>query len=142
MSVSILRRVTITERGWPGHFILGHRCLWRRNTLLELGERRLVVSSVGRCLDKSDDQETFMAIGGNGRMMETMTFVARYDDPYWEADIHRPLHNGRTWFSKDASRNATLEYEMIHLITVKHWQSEIESLVDPVWQKLTAVEDK
>ena len=36
-----------TERGYPGHFILSHRCVFTRNTLLEYGETRVIVSTVG-----------------------------------------------------------------------------------------------
>jgi len=60
-----------TERGWPGHFCCARRCNFRRNTLLEYGGVRLIVSTVGAFI-VDDKFETV----GHKRYYETVVFVA------------------------------------------------------------------
>lgn len=80
-------KVTKTERGWGGHFVGAHLCLFRRNTLLECGEERIVVSTVGNytslggLLHEHHVPEEI----GHQRYYETMAFEARYEDGYWDA---------------------------------------------------------
>lgn len=79
--------VKLTERGWPGHFVLADRCLFRRNTLVEVGDERVVVSTVGRM--RTRDGESDDTVGAFGRSFETMAFRAVMANGYWEADIGR-----------------------------------------------------
>ena len=76
-----------TERGWAGHFICGHGCLFRRNTLIESGENRIVVSTVGGYRYN----EKIETIGAGGRYYETMAFKAKKEGPYFEADVSEEL---------------------------------------------------
>src|SRR5574343_1056270 len=84
-----------TERGWAGHFICAYRCRFRRNTLLECGEKRVVVSTVGMMASQTEDK--FEPIGYN-RYFETMAFHAhRDDDRYWDADVSRQIFFDSPW---------------------------------------------
>lgn len=82
-----------TERGWAGHFICGDSCLFRRNTLIESGEDRIVVSTVGAYRSK----EQIEPIGAGGRYYETMAFKAKQEGPYFEADVSDQLSFESEW---------------------------------------------
>ena len=77
-----------TERGWAGHFICAERCLFRRNTLLELGDVAIVVSTVGSMRPLTRDGGPPETIGCD-RYYETMAFHAHKDGAYTEADVMR-----------------------------------------------------
>lgn len=85
--------VNRTERGWAGHFICGKDCLFRRNTLLEHGDRRIVISTVG-ALFLNGKLET---IGAGGRFYETMAFKAKKEGQYWEADVSEQISVESEW---------------------------------------------
>jgi len=83
-----------TERGWAGHFICAHRCRFRRNTLIEFGDTKIVVSTVGLMEDPHGDG--FEEIGYN-RHFEAMAFYAKYDGRYWDADVHGQISFDAPW---------------------------------------------
>lgn len=75
-----------TERGWPGHYVCAHQCLFRRNTLLEYNDIKIVVSSVGNYIMPSKPNEISKI--GPSHYFETMAFHADYDDHrYYDADV-------------------------------------------------------
>lgn len=77
-----VRLATVSHRGWPGHFIQNSRCRFHCNTLIEFGETRVVVSTVGHMIE--DDR--VVPIGSGGRTYETMVFHAELDEEgVWEA---------------------------------------------------------
>jgi len=77
------RKVKMTERGWPGHFVAADKCYFRRNTLLECGDDKIVVSTVGNYRLNG----VIETIGTGGRYYETMAFNAVKDGCYLDADI-------------------------------------------------------
>ena len=81
-----------TERGWGGHFILGERCLFRRNTLLEYGDRKWIVSTVGSLLTDGEID----TIGAN-RWYETMVFEAVLENGYLDADVSKQIDVSQDW---------------------------------------------
>lgn len=91
-----MKTVKRTERGWPGHFICSSRCVFHRNTLLECGRVRIVVSSVGMMLNYGavgfPNTIEYEAIGAGERVFETMAFHAFLDQKiYWDADVSRSV---------------------------------------------------
>lgn len=88
-------KVKITERGWGGHFIGCAHCLFRRNTLIEKGKKKIVVSTVGAYRYRED--EPVATIGAGGRYYETMAFKARKENGYWEADVSKQLGFNSEW---------------------------------------------
>jgi len=81
-------KLTVKERGWPGHLIVAARCRYRRNTLISDGTRHIIVSSVGnfwptddRGPDRVDRQ----------RWYQTRVFVGHREGPYIEADVEKEV---------------------------------------------------
>ncbi len=84
-----------TERGWAGHFICANRCRFRRNTLLEYGELKIVVSTVGLMEPLKDGK--FETIGYE-RYYETMAFHADASDTeYHDIDVSREIYFDSEW---------------------------------------------
>jgi len=85
-------KVTRKERGWPGHLCVANSCMFRRNTLIECGDRRIVVSTVGNYVY----QEKIKTIG-HLRYYETMAFEAVLEGPYWDANVSEEVNFQSPW---------------------------------------------
>ena len=84
-----LKEVKRTERGWAGHFCCSGRCKFRRNTLLECGEVKIVVSTVGAMYNDKGELEEI----GLNRHYETMAFlVDESTGPYKDADVSNEVY--------------------------------------------------
>jgi hypothetical protein len=81
-------KVKRIERGWAGHFICADRCLFRRNTLLQFGKKKVVVSTVGNML--LENKKLAEEIGYD-RYYETMSFMAD-DSVYSDADVSNQVY--------------------------------------------------
>ncbi len=91
-----MKTVKRTERGWIGHYICADRCRFRRNTLLECGNRRVIVSTVGAQHDRKTGQ--FEEIG-HGRYYETFVFRARrVFGLYWDVAGGEQLSSQLPWY--------------------------------------------
>jgi len=91
--------VKITYRGWPGHFICGSRCQFHLNTLLEYGDEKIVVSTVG-LLKLTHEDEKYETINHN-RHYETVAFRAKLDKTphgdFWDADVAQQINFDSEW---------------------------------------------
>lgn len=95
-------KVKRTERGWCGHFIGGADCMYHRNTLLEYGEQKVVVSTIGHYLPRNKRQEYWkhgkmdFEMVGRDRYFETMAFLAD-DSQYHDADVTKEIGFSSNW---------------------------------------------
>lgn len=105
-----------TERGWAGHFICAESCLFRRNTLLEYGDKKWVISTVGRMITTNPttmDRE-FTTIGV-GRYYETMAFVGVKDElGYVDADVQRTIDFESSWAIHDIKSDSEQRANDMH----------------------------
>jgi len=86
-------KVKRTERGWAGHFIGAPACYFRRNTLLEYKDIKIVVSTIGNMWIRGKIEE----IGCN-RYYETMAFHSKKDDHrYHDIDVTRQVYFNSEW---------------------------------------------
>jgi len=93
-------KAKITYRGWPGHFICGDRCMFHLNTLIELRDVRVVVSTVGMMRDFHAPDGLNVAkyeTIGHERYFETMAFHAERRGEFWDADAHREVRFESNW---------------------------------------------
>jgi len=88
------------ERGWPGHFICASRCAFRRNTLVELGDSKVVVSTVGSMRGSDGEIEKI----GLGSYYETKAFIAMLElGMYWDADVTEEIDINSAQTLREAS---------------------------------------
>lgn len=118
-----------TERGWAGHYICSQECQFRRNTLLENGDIRIVVSTVGRMLRKL----TYVEIGC-GRYFETMAFHAyREDGRYWDADVTKQVYFDAPWAIAEIDSDD--KANDMHEAVVDEIIAKLESGIIKEWQE-------
>lgn len=102
MPRSTSSKASITERGWPGHFICASRCLFRRNTLVEYKDTKIVVSTVGLMKTISPEYKDFEPIGLS-RYFETMAFHADPNDTrFHDADVSKQVLFESPWCIDEA----------------------------------------
>jgi hypothetical protein len=101
-----MSEVIRTERGWAGHFISASRCHFRRNTLLECGKKRIVVSTVG-ALENGEPI-------GYASFYETMAFRAKKNGIYWDANTLKRVHFKSKWHIPTLSETSDAEANEMH----------------------------
>lgn len=109
-----MKRVKRTERGWPGHYVLAEHCTFRRNTLIECGRKKIVVSTVGRMF-----KYEMVATIGCGRYYETMAFKAKFEKPYWEVDVTKKIEFTSPWAIHEIEHGSDLKANAMHEAVVE-----------------------
>lgn len=117
-------KIIRTERGWGAHYICAGRCTFRRNTLLEYKNKKIIVSTVG-CFRPSHDSE-IETIGFN-RYYETMVFEAQFENPYWEANISKQLYFDLNCTLDKCEHETDLEANDMHETIVSYFIKELKN---------------
>lgn len=79
--------IKTTERGWAGHFICSDQCKFRRNTLVEYGDVKIVVSTVGAMFSFGKIDTV-----GHMRYYETKAFHSDVNDTkYHDIDVKKKV---------------------------------------------------
>jgi len=99
--------IKITERGWAAHLCVSDNCGFRRNTLVEVGEKKAVVSTVGAYICPLYKRVTEI---GHNRYYETMIFNASDDGTYIEAETSNELNVDLDEWAINAESYKDLEY--------------------------------
>lgn len=95
--------IKTTERGWAGHYICANYFKFRRNTLLEYGDKKIIVSTVGNYTPPSypdnftQKEKKEMKKIGYERYYETMCFEAEWDGTYWDANVSKQIDFKSEW---------------------------------------------
>ena len=118
-----------TERGYAGHFCAAQHCLFRRNTLLELGDVRVVVSTVGNMWlpEHGKAKRTEPEEIGLDRVYETMAFHAVYEKPYWEADVSRAVEFDSQWAIARVTLSSDADADAMHEAVVAELSQRLKA---------------
>jgi hypothetical protein len=122
--------IKIEERGWAGHFIASQYCMFRRNTLVTCGKKRIVISTVGAmCAPESwPSNIQFSNTIGHERYYETMVFWAKKNGIYWDADVRREISFDSPWRVDKLTRNTDEQANNMHEKVVKEIVSKIKGI--------------
>jgi hypothetical protein len=123
-----MTNIKTEERGWAGHFVAAEHCMFRRNTLVTCGEKRIVVSTIGAMHSPKswfNDPPYFNTVGCE-RYYETMCFWAKKVGVYWDADVELGISFNSPWRIDKLTRSTDLRANKMHEKVVKEIVSKIE----------------
>tara|TARA_Y100000310_G_scaffold226314_1_gene228419 strand:- start:1146 stop:1577 length:432 start_codon:yes stop_codon:yes gene_type:complete len=125
-----------TERGWPGHYIRAFYCVFRRNTLLECGDVRIIASTVGaqrevlcpKCDNVPFKQESEVGPIGSNRHYETLAFHAQVEQEiYLDVDVERQVSFITTGCVEDISEDSDMRANDMHEAVVMELTRRLEA---------------
>lgn len=111
--------ITVTERGWAGHFAYGNFCNYHRNTLISYNEKKIVVSTVGkfrpfslrRCLHTEKGFEPLdERVDGGEQHYQTEIAYAKFINGYWEYPLSDGIYDDDA-FKYGIYDDVLLEYQ-------------------------------
>ena len=107
-------KATTIERGWPGHFIDSHNCVYHRNTLIICGKDKVIISTVGNYHPVGRNSPAQML--GLDRYYETMAFWAqdKLNGGYWEADVTKEYPFKSEWKQKSLEGTVDSRADLMH----------------------------
>lgn len=117
-----MRHVIRTERGWAGHFCGAYSCRFRRNTLLECDNVRVIVSTVGVYVVQQRVETV-----GRDRYYETMAFIGQESDGYIDADISKRVMFASPWTIDHLSPTSDQEANDMHEAVVRELTNKLEN---------------
>lgn len=115
-----MKKLIRTERGWVGHFICADSCKFKRNTLIEYGDKKWIISTVG-CMICNGKIKTI----GRERYYETMAFEAKFDNPYLDIDVSKPIEFDSNWAIGEINSNSDLIANDMHETVVEELSKKI-----------------
>lgn len=122
-------KVKRTERGWAGHFICADACRFRRNTLIEYGDKKWVVSTIGRMVvtDHKTLKSKYDTIGAGNRYYETMAFKgSEIEKGYIDANVSEPIDFESNWAINDIKPDSEQRANDMHEKVVEELMGEIQ----------------
>jgi hypothetical protein len=126
-----MKEVKRTERGWAGHFCCASDCMFRRNTLLEYGDKKWIVSTVG-CQAPYYKKGEIISIGDR-RWYETMAFEAINTDGYLDADVTKEIEFNSEWCICGETWEEVMEkYEHPDLAANDMHEKVVEELMEKI----------
>ncbi len=123
-----MKKLKITDRGYAGHFCASRSCLFHRNTLIEYGNKRIVVSTVGNYQPKItfNDKDKYEHQIGINRFYETMAFEAMKQGVYWEANVGKEVEFKSSWSLNELKQETDLKADKMHDAVVKELSKKIQ----------------
>lgn len=112
-----IKGVSLTERGWAGHYICSDECCFRRNTLLEYNGIQVVVSTVGNRQLKPTTvlgEIGISLVPGDNHYYETMAFLAEEDNGYIEANVGKAIDFSSNWYIDHIGNGSDNEANDMH----------------------------
>lgn len=125
-----LSNVKVTERGWAGHFIGSRYCGFRRNTLLEGNDKKIIISTIGNynpmLMIDGIPAKAQRQIGAC-RTYETMAFEAKFDGTYWDIDVEKQLSFDSEWAFDELSHSSDERANKMHEKVVFGFVSKLQN---------------
>jgi len=86
-----MNTITVTFRGWAGHFCAANDCRFKLNSLVEYNGKKVVISTVGLLDSPASPAGGFSTLDGARNYFETLLFWAKENDKFNDADVSKQI---------------------------------------------------